>query len=104
MSGTAEGGARGRSRTDTLLTAADFESAASTNSATRASREQNSGAEYRGADAGLKASLATLLLRLARASQDPRQRIVALMAGVLVQRLIDRIERHLAAPRLREDL
>src|SRR6185437_1073177 len=40
-------GARGRSRTDTLLRAADFESAASTNSATRAL-----GRKYRGGGGG----------------------------------------------------
>ena len=42
-----QSGARGRSRTDTLLRAADFESAASTNSATRASRGSGGG-EYKG--------------------------------------------------------
>src|SRR5689334_21005011 len=39
-------GARGRSRTDTLLRAADFESAASTSSATRASRGPIEGRQY----------------------------------------------------------
>ena len=40
-------GARGRSRTDTLLRAADFESAASTNSATRALRAMLPALSYR---------------------------------------------------------
>lgn len=44
-------GARGRSRTDTLLRAADFESAASTSSATRAARGARGG-EYKGPRAG----------------------------------------------------
>src|SRR5688500_16651875 len=51
-----------------------------------------------------RVGLAASPLRLPRPRQDSRQRIVALVAGVFVQRLIDRIERHLAAPRLREYL
>src|SRR4029078_4307281 len=71
------------------------ESAASTNSATRASRDQIWDAEYRGGGAGLKAGLAPLLLCLTRAGQDPRQRIVAFVAGGLVEVAVDRTRRAL---------